>query len=461
MGVLHLLLGVGGMSAIRGALMNETSRRVVVTGIGLVSPLGNDPDEFWNSLVEGRSGVGPLSMTPPGALPISFGAEARQFRGAIEDFGPLPKEQSKAIRKGLKVMCRECLMGCAAAQRALASAGLGLGAFDPERVGITFGADHMVTMPEDFSEGILRCLDGEGRFDFSRWATEGLPRMNPLWLLKYLPNMPACHVAIYNDLRGPSNSMTLREAAANIAVVEAFRTIVHGRADVMVVGATGTRIHPLKALHSRQQEELALADGDPTRASRPFDRDRTGMVLGEGAAAVILEDLGRARARGVPLYAEVLGGVSSSVAGRDGLARPGAALCNAIETTLRSAGLTPQDVGFVNAHGLSTRRADADEAVAIHKCFGGRNPSIPVVALKGHLGNLGAGSGLIELIAGVMAIAQGRLFPTLNYETPDPDCPIAVVTADRSPPPGRSFVNLSFSPQGQASVALVASPPSW
>jgi len=440
--------------------MSETPRRVVVTGMGLVSPLGNDLDEFWSSLVEGRSGVGPLSMTPPGALPVSFGAEARQFRGAIDDFGPLPKEQAKAIRKGLKVMCRECLMGCAAAQRAMASAGLGPGTFDPERVGITFGADHMVTMPEDFSEGILRCLDEQGRFDFSRWATDGLPKMNPLWLLKYLPNMPACHVAIYNDLRGPSNSMTLREAAANIALAEAFQTIVYGRADVMVVGATGTRVHPIKALHTRQTEELAVDGDDPARASRPFDRDRTGMVLGEGAGAVILEDLGRAVARGATLYAEVLGGASSSVVGRDRQADRESALCNAIEVTLRHAGRTPQDIGFVNAHGLGTRRADVEEAAAITRCFGDRSNPIPVVAPKGHFGNLGAGSGLVELIAGILAMGRGRLFPTLNYEHRDPDCSLAVVTHGAESPPGGSFVNLSFSPQGQASVTLVASAPS-
>ena len=440
--------------------MSETSRRVVITGIGLVSPLGSDLDTFWTALVEGRSGVGPLTLTPPGALPVAFGAEARQFRGAIDDFGPLPKDQAKAIRKGLKVMCRECQMGCAAAQRALAHAGLTPGAFDPERVGITFGADHMLTMPEEFNESILRCLDGEGQFEFSRWATEGLPKLNPLWLLKYLPNMPACHLAIYNDLRGPSNSITLREAAANIAVAEAFQTIVHDRADAMVVGATGTRIHPIKTIHTRQQEEVAIGNGDPTRASRPFDRDRTGMVLGEGAAAVILEDLGRAKARGATLYAEVLGGASSSVAGRDRLAHPEQALRNALEMTLHRVGLAPEAVGFVNAHGLSTRSADVGEAWAINRVFGTRAPPIPVVAPKSHFGNLGAGSGLIELIAGVLALGHGRLFPVLNYENPDPDCPIAVAAASQERPPGGSFVNVSFTPHGQASVALLSSPPS-
>jgi 3-oxoacyl-[acyl-carrier-protein] synthase II len=439
--------------------MNAASRRVVITGIGLISPLGTDQEAFWEALVGGQSGVGALTLAGASALPIAFGAEVRQFRGAVDDFGPLGKEQAKAIRKGLKVLCRECQMGCAAAQKAMTHAGLTPGSFEPERVGIAFGADYMVTLPEELSESVLHCLDAERGFDFSRWAAEGLPRMNPLWLLKYLPNMPACHLAMYNDLRGPSNSMTLREASANIALVEALQTIIHGRADVMVVGATGTRIHPIKTIHARQQEELAEANGDPARASRPFDRHRTGMVLGEGAAAVVLEDLDRATARGATLYAEVLGGASSSVAGADRHAYRDQALRNALEMTLSRAGITPEAVGFVNAHGLSTRTGDVDEAQAIHHVFGARSVAVPVVAPKSHFGNLGAGSGMIELIAGVLALGHGRLFPVLNYETPDPECPLAVVIAGRDPPPGNSFVNLSYTPQGQASVALVGRAP--
>jgi 3-oxoacyl-[acyl-carrier-protein] synthase II len=322
-------------------------------------------------------------------------------------------------------------------------------------VGISFGADHMVTMPEDFADSVAPCLDARRQFDISRWATEGLPKMNPLWLLKYLPNMPACHLAMYNDLRGPNNSVTLREAAANLALVEAFQTIVHDRADVMVVGATGTRIHPIKAIHTRQQEELAAADSEPTRASRPFDRDRTGMVLGEGAGAVVLEELGRATTRGATVYAEMLGGASSSVAAPDRQARRAQALRNALEMTFRRVGSTPEAVGFVNAHGLSTRSGDIEEAQAIGDVFGQRDEAVPVVAPKSHFGNLGAGSGMIELIAGILALGFGRLFPVLNYETPDPDCPITVVVAGQDRPSGGSFVNLSYTPQGQASVAMV------
>jgi 3-oxoacyl-[acyl-carrier-protein] synthase II len=280
--------------------------------------------------------------------------------------------------------------------------------------------------------------------------------MSPLWLLKYLPNMPACHLAMYNDLRGPNNSLTLREASANVALVEACQTIVQGRADMMVAGATGTRVQPVNMIHALQQEEVAMSDGDPAQASRPFDRDRTGMVLGEGAAAVVLEDLKSARARGATVYAEVVGGASSSVAGGHLVARRGQAMKNALLVTLARTGTAPGQIGFLDAHGLSTRSGDAEEAWAINQVFGDRSRPLPVVAAKGHCGNLGAGSGMVELVAGVMALAYGRLFSVLNYKTPDPECALRVVAnGNGDAVPGRSFVNLSVTPQGQASAVLV------
>lgn len=435
--------------------MSVKRRRVVITGLGVISPLGNSHDALWEALVSRRSGVGPLTVLPPDAVPVSIAAPASAFQGAIEDFGPLEKEQTKALRKGLKVMCRECQMGVAAAQLALGNAGIAPGSFDPERVGIAFGSDYMISLPDEFTESILQCLDENGRFDFARWATDGMPKMSPLWLLKYLPNMPASHLAIYNDLRGPNNSLTLREAAGNAALAEAFQIVAQGRADVMVVGATGTRLHPLKIVHAVQQEELATSNGDPTRASRPFDRARTGMVLGEGAGAVVVEEISRAQARGATIYAEVLGGASSSVAGVNLVARRDQAMKNALVSALMSAGLSPEQIGFLNAHGLSTRTSDAEEAWAINEVFGCRTRPLPIVAPKGNFGNLGAGSGMVELAAGVLALVHDQLFPALNYETPDPDCRVSMVT-ESGVKPGGSFVNLSVTPQGQASAAVIA-----
>jgi 3-oxoacyl-[acyl-carrier-protein] synthase II len=434
--------------------MSPKQRRVVITGVGTVSPLGNTKETLWGALWHGRSGVGPLTLVCPRDLPVTFAAEASQFQGNISDFGPLQPEQKKAIRKALKVMCREAQMGVASAQLALADAGIALGQVDPERAGVSFGADYMLSAPEEFSEGILRCLDSQGRFEFSRWATHGMPRMSPLWLLKYLPNMPASHLAIFNDFRGPNNSLTLREAAANAAVAEAFQIILRGSADVMLAGATGTRVHPMKIVHAAQQEELAAANGDPTRASRPFDRYRTGMVLGEGAGTIVLEELSGAEARGADIYAELVAGASSSAIGPNLQARRCQAMVNVLCAVLRGAGIHPDEVGHLHAHGLSTRSADVEEARAIDEVFGRRARPLPVIAAKSYFGNLGAGSGMVELVASLLALRYDRLFPVLNYETPDPECPLAAVTEARDGA-GSSLVSLNVTPQGQAAAVMV------
>ena len=359
--------------------------------MGLVGPLGNSKEALWAGLSEGRTGVGPITLNPPEAMPVAFGGEARQFSGDIDDFGPLEKEQKKAIRKGLKVMCRECQMGVAAAQLALTDSGLKPGAIDPDRIGISFGSDYMISVPEEFSEGIVKCVDEQGRFQFSRWGSEGMTKMSPLWLLKFLPNMPASHLAIYNDFRGPNNSLTVREAAANAALGEAYQIILRGDAEAMLVGATGTRLHPMKAVHAVQQEEVFLGDGDPAAASRPFDRDRRGMVLGEGAGAILIEELSFAQARGATIYGEMLAAAGSTVAGPRLLAQRGEAMQNALRAVLRFAGKTIDDVGHLHAHGLSTRTSDAEEARAIQVVFAERRVPLPVTAAKSYFGNLRAG----------------------------------------------------------------------
>ncbi len=429
-------------------------RRVVITGMGVICPLGNTIEQLWESLVSGTSGVGPFTVSSGGAVPVALAAQASQFTGKIDGFGPLEGEQKKAIRKGLKVMCRECQMGVAVAQLALGHAKIAPGSLDPDRTGISFGVDYMLSIPEEFIEGVRASLGPQGRFDFARWPEGGIPQMSPLWLLKYLPNMPASHLAIYNDFRGPNNSITLREAAANMAVGEAFRMIVEGRADQMLAGATGTRLHAMKLIHCIQQTELAAADTEPARASRPFDADRTGMVPGEGAGGIVLEELTSAQARGATILAEVVGSASSSVIGPNLVARPRQATANVLRAVLANAGVMAEHVGHVHAHGLGTKTSDAEEAQAIDEVFGSRATPVPVVTAKGHFGNLGAGSGMVELIASMLAVNHNALFPVLNYETPDPACPVQV--ADGKPmSPGENFVNLNITPQGQASAVLI------
>jgi len=434
--------------------MNATPRRVVITGLGLISPLGNTKEELWDALMTGRSGVSSPSVAVSEVGAVHCVAGARGFHGKTDNFGTPGKEQTKQIRKGLKLMCRETQMGVAAAQLALADARWEFGRHDPERSGVVFGTDYMLSEPEEIREGIRRCRDASGQFEFDRWGEDGLSQMSPLWLLKYLPNMPASHLAIFNDFRGANNSLTMREAAANLAIWEAMEVIRRGHADAIVAGATGTRIHPMKMIHAIQQEELASSNGCPEQASRPFDRDRTGMVPGEGAGAVLLEAAESALERGATAYAEVVAGASSLACARQRVPDGRQALANVLQRVLAAASLKPQHIGHIHAHGLATRQSDIEEAQAIRDIFQDQTAKVPVTTAKGHFGNLGAGSGLVELIASTLAIYHGTLFPILTFQTADPDCPVAAL-GESGAPPGDSFVNLSLTPQAQASAVLV------
>ena len=430
------------------------SRRVVITGMGLVSPLGNDPATFWDALRSSTSGIRPLTSVPTTHLPITAGGEAVDFTGHIRDFGELEASQKKAIRKGLKVMCREIQMGVAASQLATQHAKISLDAIDRDRTGVVFGSDYIMTLPAEFEAGVRSCVAEPNSFEFSQWANQGLTKVTPLWLLKYLPNMPACHVAIYNDLRGPNNSITVREASANLALAEAYCTIQRGHAEMMLGGATGSRVHPIRTVHIALQEELASENGDPRKMSRPFDASRTGMVVGEGAATLVLEEYESARDRGADLLAEVVGYGSSAVIDRRSVARRDQAVVNAMRQALRSALMEPEDIGHVHAHGVSTVQGDREEAKAIAEVFGERRHPVPVVAAKSYFGNVGAGGGALELIASVMAMHHGQLFSTLNFDTPDPECPISVVRTNETAA-GRSVMSINVTPQGQASALVV------
>jgi 3-oxoacyl-[acyl-carrier-protein] synthase II len=435
--------------------MAQSDRRVVITGMGLISPIGNSSVDLWDSLTQRRSGVKHLTRLPTDHFPSDFGGECAGFTGSIENFGPLEKQLQRSIKKGLRLMCRDIQLGVAAAQLAIADAGLEPGSVDPTRIGTLFGSDYIITSPFDYAAGIKNCKDENGNFHFENWGEDGLTQVEPLWLLKYLPNMPASHVAIYNDLRGPSNSLTLREASANLALSEATTIIQRGSADIMVSGATGSRIHPLRTVHIALQEQLAnrhtqSAGGDPTKACRPFDKNRTGVVLGEGSGVLILEELSSAEKRGATILAEVIGYGSSSVASRQGVANYKTAFANVLKGALETSGLKPEDVGHVHAHGLSSQKCDLEESIAIRDVMG----DTPVTSAKSYMGNLGGGSGIVEVAASVMALNNGPLFPIMNCDSLDERCQISAVR-DNGISAGDSFINMNITPLGQASSVLI------
>jgi len=416
--------------------------------------LGGSPAAAWESLLAERSGVTPLTLLPPLPGRIAFGGEAAFFQEQIDDFGPLEPDLKKAIRKALKMMCRESIMAVAAAQQAIAHAGWDRSRIGPERIGVTFGSDYMLSPPEGFVKAMLACGVGEGEFHYERWGDQGLRQMNPLWMLSYLPNMPASHIAIFNDFRGPNNSLTLREASSLAAVREAAQTIERGHADCMVAGATGTRIHAFKTIHALQTEQLAEPRLAPAAACRPFDAQRTGMVVGEGAGAVVLEALETAEARGARLYGEVLGTGSAACVDGDLRARRSQALASSGRAALHSARFDAARLGHVAAHGLATPDGDVEEFRALQELLGPRAERIPVVAAKASMGNLGAGSGMVELIASLLALEAGHLYRTLNFEQPDPACPLAVADSQHAEA-GDAFLTWNVTPQGQAAAVLV------
>ncbi len=383
---------------------------------------------------------------------MDHGAEAKGFTGAIEDYGPLPKDMQRAIRKASKLMCREIEMGVAAAQLAIHDAALTPESRDRDRTGVIYGCDYIMTLPGEFAAGIEACLDEAKHFHFEQWAEKGLTKVDPLWLLKYLPNMPASHIAIYNDLRGPNNSITLREASPAAALSEAMSTIMRGHADVLIVGSTGSRIHPFRSMHASMQEILAPSADDVTKTSRPFDKDRKGAVLGEGAGAIVLETLEHAQQRGAKILGELVGSGSSTVSSTVGSDFYRRAILNSLRMATR--GVDLKKVGHVNAHGLGTIPCDQQEAEAIQDLFASDQSTVPVVTAKGHFGNLGAGGGMVEIIASVMSLG-GTLFPTLNCDELDPACRVNVITND-STSAGDSFVSINVTPQGQASAVSIA-----
>ena len=417
-------------------------RRVVITGMGVVAPQCRSLAELWNLLIAGNGAVRPYD----GFGLISLAAPA-DFDGHITAFETQDASQQKTIRKNLKVMSREIQMAVAASCRALNDAKIQSGQLPSDRVGISFGSDYILTTPEDVLDGVRSCT-ANSQFDFSQWGTNGLPKMNPLWQLKYLPNMPASHIAILNDFHGPSNSITLREASIGAVVGESVEIIASGRADVMVVGTTGSRLHPIKLLHAKQHEELTAT------ACRPFDAHRDGTTLGEGAGALILEEAEHAEKRGADCRVEIVCGSYRCRFDRTGQDCRRETVRAVLEHVLQRGNTLPEQIGHINAHGLGSKSSDSAEAMGIHDVFGKRTEIIPVTAAKGCFGNLGAGSGTIELIAGVLALRNRMLYPTMNFTSADSSCPLSVVQST-DVPAGDSFIKIAMNPQAQVSAVLV------
>lgn len=286
------------------------------------------------------------------------------------------------------------------------------------------------------------------RVDLKAWGEKGLPNISPLWMLKYLPNMLACHVSILHNAQGPNNSITEGDVAGLLALGEAYRIIRRNQADFFLVGGADCKLNPLSMVRQNLFGHLSRRNDAPEKACRPFDKQRDGIVIGEGSGVLVVEELEHARRRGASIYAEVTGiGCSFS----PGTKRMG--LARAVRAAMQQAGIGSGDLDHVNAHGLGSPQVDADEASSLIDVFGSSSPPVPVWAGKGYFGNVGAGSGTIELAASLLALKHGTMPATLNCDEPDVGSPLAVI---RTPQPVTkpNVLKVGFTDLGQCAAVV-------
>lgn len=415
------------------------SCEVVITGLGLVTPIGTGQEAYWGSLLEGRSGIAPLTHAVGTDLPVQFG-------GQLKDFDA---KQFVKPRKSLKVMCHEIQVGYSASMLAVDQAGLKAGDVPPDRIGVVFGSEMFSCDVDELADAYRKCVvDGQIRPEL--WGDGAMSDLYPLWMLKYLPNMVGCHAAIALDARGPNNTITLDEVSGLLAVIEAGCAVQRGAADVMLAGGVGTRVNLTRMLY-RGARDWSHRHDDPAGACRPFDADRDGGVIGEGAGVLVLERREFAEARGARILARLGGFGRGFESPNTGRPLTGDAIRHSIRTALRQSELTAEDIGHVNAHGESTIDHDRIEAQAIRDCLG----DVPVTAPKSYFGSLGAGSGVVEMAASVLAVAEGIVPPTLNYSRPDPRCPVQVIHGQPQKVQNRTALILNQSETGQTAALII------
>ncbi|MBN1909458.1 MAG: beta-ketoacyl-[acyl-carrier-protein] synthase family protein [Pirellulales bacterium] len=392
-------------------------RRVVVTGIGWVTPLGTEIETVWKRLLAGESGIGYISLFDASSFPTKIAAEVRDWD--VSDVGEDPKRW--------EYQGRHTHFAVGAAKKAMADSGVLDSGLDPLRFGIYTGSGEGQQDFGRFTEMMVAAMHGD-ELDMAAFTKKGLEILHPIAELEQEPNMPAAHLASLFDAQGPNVNCLTACAASSQAVGEAVEIIRRGEADVMLSGGAHTMIHPFGVTGFNLLTALSTQNEHPEKASRPFDRQRDGFVLGEGAGMVVLEELDRAKARGAKIYGEIVGYGSTADAFRITDTHPeGRGAISCIKMALDDAGLNTDQIDYINAHGTSTAVNDRVETLAIKQVFGPRAYKIPVSSTKGMMGHLIAAAGATELIICLLAIRDGVAPPTVNQEFPDPDCDLDYV----------------------------------
>jgi len=378
-------------------------RRVVITGVGAVTPVGNTADEFWAALVAGRSGIGPITR-------FDTTGYATRIAGELKGFDPLKYIDKKDDRK----FDRFLKYAVACAVMAVEDAGITTDRVDATRFGVLVGSG---------IGGIETLLD-----NYETLRTKGPDRVSPFFIPMIIVNMASGVISMRFGAKGPNSSVVTACASGNHAIGDAMRIIERGDADVMIAGGSEAIIIPLTIAGFCQMKAMSTRNDDPTRASRPFDAERDGFVCGEGGGLVVLESLEHARKRDARVYAEVVGyGMTGDAHHMTAPDPEGDGAARAMAAALRDAALEPSAVGYINAHGTSTPYNDKFETIAIKRVFGDHAKKLAVSSTKSMTGHLLGAAGGIEAIATAFALHHGVLPPTMNYEKPDPDCDLDYV----------------------------------
>lgn len=419
-------------------------RRVVISGVGSVNPMGHDVESVWDGLKEGRSGVGETTIFDASNFQTRISAEVKDW-----DLSKVGEDPERWKHHG-----RHTTFALGAAKQAVESSGIGDSDLDPTRFGVYLGSGEGTQDFFSFTKMISSALVDDG-MDMAEFIKTGMETLDPRFELEQEPNMPAGHVASLFNAQGPNFNCLTACAASSQAIGEATEIIRRGDAEVMISGGTHSMIHPLGVTGFNLLTALSRRNDEPTRASRPFDLKRDGFVLGEGAAMVILEDLERAKQRGAHIYGEILGYGTTADAYRITDIHPdGRGAIGCMRMALSDAQLNPDQVHYINAHGTSTAVNDRVETVACKQVFGDKEHGVPVSSTKSMMGHLIAAAGVTEMIVCLMAIRDGVLPPTINYENPDPDCDLDYVPNEARPSRCDVALNNSFGFGGQ-NISLI------
>ncbi len=378
-------------------------RRVVVSGLGAITPVGNTAPETWQALVAGRAGVAVATLFDASAFPTHLAAE-------VKEFNPEAHISPKEARR----MARCSQLAIVAGREAIADSRLDIDNEDTERMGVVMGVAF---------GGIELLME-----PITRYATEGVIRVTPHVPLESLINMPAFHIGMEHGCQGPLSTVGTACAAGTQAIGEATEWIRRGTCDVVLAGGTESQISPLFYVGFTSMHVLSTYKGDPARAARPFDLNRDGFVIGEGAVVMVLEELGHARRRGARIYGEVLGQAATADAFHIAAPDPaGTGAARTMRKALADAAIAPEQVNYINAHGSGTQPNDAAETAAIKHVFGPHAYRLAISSTKSMVGHLFGAAGAVEGLAALMSVHTDTIHPTINYETPDPSCDLDYV----------------------------------